>query len=175
MRFIKILFVISSIVLLFCICVQAQEEPQIYSKAVQSAAAGDRDFAFMYFNSLLVNFPESKYNESALFATGEYYFMAADYYDALGAFNKFTANYPDSKNKVFALAYLLKIAEKEGQDALKKSLENKIVTLNQVSLLFRNFKEYKYKSPLCRKHKVIYYVDRVEFYIDGELFAKIPY
>lgn len=170
-----ILFMILLFIFLSCNVGYTQEEAQIYSRALEAIKSGDIDFAFLYFHSLLTNYPESKYTQEALFATGEYYFLIADYRDAAAAFIRFVGDYPNSKAKPFALAYLLKIAEKGSQESLVKNLENKIATLQRLSLLFRKFKEYKYRSPLYRKHRVIYYVDKVEFYIDGQLFAKISY
>jgi hypothetical protein len=84
-------------------------------------------------------------------------------------------NYPDFKGKLFALAYLYKIAESAGQEELKEKLKTEIVTFKRVSLLFRNSQKYVYRSPLLKRYKVEYYIDRVEFYLDGESFAQIPF
>ena len=153
----------------------AQEEGQLYSLAVSAVKSGDLNTAFMHFHSFLENYPESKYREKALFAIGEYYFLIADYSDAVSAFVSFISDYPDSKARQFALGYLLKIAQIRGDESTVKSLEEKIVTLRQLTLLFSDFKEYKYRSPLLKEHRVIYYIDKVEFYVDKELFAKISY
>ena len=171
----KILCAALLLVLSFFNIAHAQEGGQIYSMAVREARSGNIDAAFMYFRSLLTNYPDSKYTENALFATGEYYFLIADYADAIPAFTRYLNDYPDSAGITFTLMYLLKIAEKRGQELLAKNLEKKIVTFRQMSFLFRESKEYKYQSALYRKHRVVYYIDKVEFYIDGELFAKISY
>ncbi|MCK5180864.1 MAG: hypothetical protein KAR32_15130, partial [Candidatus Omnitrophica bacterium] len=38
---------------------------QVYSMAFEFAKTGQEDFAFMYFNELMRNYPESKYREQA--------------------------------------------------------------------------------------------------------------
>lgn len=160
--------------LLFGTC-YAEEGGRLYSSAIREARSGNKDTAFMYFRSFLVNYPDSRYARDALFATGEYYFLISDYADSARAFTRYLDDYPDSPCVSFALAYLLKIAEKRGEEALVGDLKKKIATLRQMSFLFRESKEYKYRSALFRKHKAVYYIDRAEFYIDGELFAKISY
>lgn len=153
----------------------AEEGGRMYTLAVREARSGNKETAFMYFRSFLANYPDSRYARDALFATGEYYFLISDYADSAQSFTRYLDDYPDSPCVSFALAYLLKIAEKRGEEALAGDLEKKIATLRQMSFLFREFKEYKYRSSLYRKHKAVYYIDRAEFYIDGELFAKISY
>lgn len=153
----------------------AQESGQIYSLAVSEARSGNTDSAFLYLRSLLDDFPGSKYAPDALFASGEYYFSIADYADSIKAFARYLNDYPDSPGMIFAFMYLLKIAENRGDESSAQNLRKKIITLKQVSFLFRESKVYKYRSALYRKHKAAYYIDRVEFHIDGELFAKISY
>lgn len=148
-----------------------QSERQEYSAAVEFAKKGDIDFAFMHFRSLL----NTGYRQEALFAVGEYYFLKSDYTDAVSAFTDYLREFPDSSGKPFALAYLLKIEERAGRESLVQDLTKKIVTLRRMILVFKDFKEYEFKSGLNRQHKVIYYIDKVEFYINGQLFARIPY
>lgn len=162
-------------ILLFSQMAYAEESAQLYSLALREARSGNADNAFMHLRSILESYPESKYAPDAQFATGEYYFLVAAYADAIQAFARYLNDYPDSPGTAFAFMYLLKISENRGQDALAKNLRKKIATLRQMSFLFRESKAYKYRSALYRKHKAAYYIDRVEFYIDGELFAKISY
>jgi hypothetical protein len=123
----------------------------------------------------LENYPDSRNAEEALFATAEYYFLLGDFTDARPGFIKFISEYPDSKAKPFALVYLIKIAEKQAQESLAESLRKQIITSQQLVLLFRDFKESQYLSPLYRRHKAVHFIDKIEFYIDGELFAQISY
>lgn len=153
----------------------AQEAGQLYATARKEARSGNIHSAFMRFRTLLLDYPHSQYSESALFATGEYYFLIADYHDAIKTFTRYRIEYPDSKAGVFALLYLLKIARIQEKEEAIKDFEKKIVTLKQTTLLFRESKEYKYRSPFHRTHRVVYYIDKIEWYIEGGLFAKISY
>lgn len=153
----------------------AEESAQLYSLALKEARSGNPDNAFMYLRSIPKNYPDSKFASDAQFAIGEYYFLISAYADSIQAFARYLNDYPDSPAEAFAFMYLLKIAEKRGQDELAKNLRKKIATLRQTSFLFRESKVYQYRSALYRKHKAAHYIDRVEFYIDGELFAKISY
>ncbi|MFC1804732.1 tol-pal system YbgF family protein [Candidatus Omnitrophota bacterium] len=151
------------------------EAGRIYSEAKSAARRGKQDFAFIRFDSLLRRFPDSRYAQDALFANGEYYFQIGDYRDAVRIFKKLAQKYPDSKSKPFDLAYRLRIAREEDDQELVQDLEKEIVAFERLSLFFRESKEHQYRSPLNRKHKVIYFIDKVEFYVDGELFEKVSY
>jgi len=171
----KVLPIVTLLVFLFLSLAYAQESQRIYSLALKAAKEGDPGYAFMSFRYLLSNYPDSKHREAALFATGEYYFLIGDYTDARPVFIKFVDEYPNSKVRPFALAYLIKIAEKQDQEALAESMEKEIITSQQLILLFRDFKEFRYLSPLHRRYKAVHFIDKIEFYIDGELFAQISY
>ncbi|MFH1413595.1 MAG: hypothetical protein ABIG56_01965 [Candidatus Omnitrophota bacterium] len=147
----------------------------MYSHAVKAAKAGNLSAAFMYFHSLMNSNPDSKYRAEALFAIGEYYFLIANSYDAFISFADFVNEFPDSQGKVFALVYLLKIAEKIDKTSIAQGLEKDIVTFKRLLFLFKDYKEYEYLSPLHREHKLVYFIDKVEAYVNGELFAQIPY
>ena len=153
----------------------AQNDNQIYAMAIREAKAGNMDFAFMHFRSLLRNYPDSKYAHDALFATGEYYFIAGDYNNTIEALSNFINDYPDSEGLPFALLYLLKAAEIRRQEPLAEKLKNKIISLKRLSFLFRESEGYTYKSPLRIKYRVIYYIDKVEFHVDDKLSEKISY
>jgi len=172
---IKIFITIFLFIFLFYNLGHAQEEAKLYSQAVKAAKSGNFIFAFMYFRSLLANYPDSKYREGALFAQGEYYFLIADYNDAGSTFIKFINNYLGSKARIFALAYLFKIAENKKNSSLAKKIKNEIITFQRLSFLFSNYKEFKYRSLFLKKYRALYYIDKVEFYAGGELFAQIPY
>ncbi|MFH1414122.1 MAG: hypothetical protein ABIG56_04685 [Candidatus Omnitrophota bacterium] len=153
----------------------AEGDALMYSRAAKAAKAGNVSAAFMYFHSLMNSNPDSRYRDEALFAIGEYYFLISNSYDAFISFADFVNEFPDSQGKVFALVYLLKIAEKADKTSIAQGLEKDIVTFKRLILLFKEYKEYKYLSPLHREHKLVYFIDKVEAYVDGELLAQIPY
>ena len=153
----------------------APGETRLYSKAVRFAQAGQVHFAFMQYNQLLRNYPASKYRGRALFAAGEYYFRISGFQDAEKAFTAFLDEYPDAQEKIYALAYLLRIARRNGNEASVEDLEKQIIDLRQVSFVFRESKEAAYRSPLHQNYKAVSYIDKIEFYVEGKLFAKVSY
>jgi len=54
-------------------------------------------------------------------------------------------------------------------------LEKQIIDLQQVSFVFRESKKISYKSPLYQNYKTIIHIDKIEFFVEGELFAKVSY
>jgi len=153
----------------------AQSDREVHAMAVRAVRTGNNDSAFMYFRSLLETYADSKYTEEALFATAEYYFTKQDYRDAYHSFMKFIDTYPDSKAYLFALSYVFNIAEKLGKDSLLENVKRELVNRKQQVFLFKASKEAKYRSPFLRMHKVIYYIDKIEFYVDDTLLEKISF
>lgn len=147
----------------------------LFYQGVRLSRSGRVDFAFMNFDRLLREFPRSKYSEDALFSVGEYYFIIKDYRQAKDNFIKFISLYPESKTRLFAFAYLIKIAERGFKEDAILNYEKEIVTSEQTSLIFRDSKEVVYSSGLSRSHKAVYFIDKVEIYIDDESFTSIPF
>lgn len=155
--------------------VYPQRGRDLYYKGVETARFGDKDFAFMYFRMFLRGHPKSELAEGALFSLGEYYFEVFDYYDTKKTFSRFIASYPKSVAKIFALAYLLEVARDEGNQDLEEKLTKEIVTSKQLSLLFSEFKKHTYTSSFSKKYTAIFFIDKVEIYVDEEFFSKISY
>lgn len=148
---------------------------QSYALAVRAARQHDYDAAFMYFRAVLREPVTELYREQALFATGEYYYLKGIHTEARRVFADYLKQYPSEAKRIFALAYLLALAQETGQTELAERISHQIITMQQVSLLFRETKEYEAVSALQRNLKVVYYIDKVEFYADQELFQSIPY
>lgn len=146
-----------------------------YSQAQSAVKSGNREFAFMHFLTVLKNNPAPKYREKALFATAEYFFSVSDYIDAFSTLKEFLEDYPDSKMRTLALLYLLKISQIWGNEQSAKDIEKQIINEKRIVLLFKDVQEYKPKSPLGIDYKLIYYIDRLEFYLDGKLQTQIYY
>lgn len=147
----------------------------LYSKTIQEAKSGNMDFAFMHLRAILKNYPDSKYACDALFAEGEYFFSASDYHNASLIFSNVLDKCPDGKGVLFALMYLLKVAEIRQEESLIRKLKNEIINFKRLTFLFKETKDYKYKSLLLKKHRVVFHIDKIEFYVDGKLFKEIPY
>lgn len=151
----------------------AGEADVLYAKAIQAARSGRIDFAFMYYNQLDRDYPRSRYREQVLLARGEYFYELPAYVQAREAFEKLLQEYPQSPGKLFILAYLYQIAAAEDKTDLTENLKKEILTFRQVGLVFEETKEYKYPSPFYRNFRAVFYIDKVEFYRGGELFATV--
>lgn len=171
----RIILLLILIISLLPPCAGASEEAALYSKAVTAAKSGQTDFAYMYYNSLARNYPQSKYREKVLFVQGEYCYQLPQYAKSKKALQEFIRDYPDSDGKLFALAYLYKIAEYEKDKTTVEKLKKEILIFKQVGLIFKEFKDYKYNSPLYHRYRAVFHIDNVEFYIGGQLFAKVSY
>lgn len=154
---------------------QASGKEEDYLLGQDAVKSGDRDFAFVYFLSEIRNNPQSEKLQEALFATAEYLFLVHDYNDAFSALMEFIGDYPLSKMRSSALFYMLKITQSWGKEDLAKTIEKQIINLKRTVLLFKETEEYKFKSPLGLDHKLIYYIDKLEFYSDGKLQSQIFY
>lgn len=154
---------------------QACGNEEDYFQAKDALKSGYKDFAFIYFKSVLKDNPQSRYREEALFATAEYYFITCNYIDAFSTLENFLQDYPDSRMRPFALFYLLKISQVWEKDNLAKTIENQIKNLKRVVLVFKENEESNFKSPLGIDHKIVYYIDRLEFYSNGKPQAQISY
>lgn len=155
--------------------VYAQDDGWLYASAVKEARDGNREFSFLQLHSLVSTYPGSKYLENSLFAIGEYHFRDNNFADASDAFSQILEKFPDSRSTVFAMAYLLKIAQDRGAEELAANLEKAIATFHKLSLVFRNSKAFTYRSASRIKYKAVYYIDKVELYKDGDLFAQVSY
>lgn len=148
---------------------------EVYLKAVKFAKEGQDHFAFMHFNNLLRSFPQSNYRQEALFATGEYYFQIAEFTKAAETFEVFLAENPSTQEKLYALGYLLNMASQENDERSMHELEKQIINLQQVSFVFREEKEIKFHSPLNKRYKAVIHINKIEIYVEGELFAQVSY
>lgn len=153
----------------------AGEADALYVKALQAARGGRVDFAFMYYSELERKYPNSRYREEALFAKGEYYYQLPGYAEAGKIFNTLIRDYPKSPSSLFALAYLYKIAEATQDTESLEQLKKDIVAFQQVGLIFKESKEYKYPSPLHSAYRAVVRIDTMEFYRGGELFVTVAY
>ncbi len=152
-----------------------RDDSSIFLQGLSEARQGRLDFAFSYFDLIVRNYQSSPYHEKALFAAGEYYFISLAYKDCRDVFNAHLRKYPASDLRAFALSYLLRLAKRDGREETVKELEKELVKTRQVSLVFRDYKEYEVTSPLNKKYKAVFYIDKVEVFIDGDLFTEVPF
>ncbi len=155
--------------------VWAQDISEVYAKAAQAAKSGQMEFAFLYYQEILTSDAEPKLKTEALFANGEYFFGLNSFREAHEYFEQYWAADGNLSGRLFALAYLLKIAQQKNRAELIDSLEREIINFEKQSFIFRNYKEYDYQSPLNRRHKAVYFIDRIVIFVEGEEFVKITF
>lgn len=165
----------AAIFALLSAALSAEADDDLYSQAASYAKNGDFDAAFMSLHLFINNNPPPKLAEKALFSIGEYYFLKSDFFDANAAFERLIKEYPGSKEKVFALAYLLKIAQIRKNKPARDKAENEIAASKQLILLFSESKQYKYASLFGKKYKAVYFIDKVEVHIDETLFTTVSF
>lgn len=159
--------------LLFSMEARASDDSDDYGRALAAARSKDLPTALMHFRPLTTH--ESPYRQAALFAVGEYAILNNIQSEAIPALTALVRDYPESRYRVFALWYLMTLAEKLGKADIAKEYQQHIIGLRQHSFLFRKSKESSIRSPLNRTLRVVYYIDKVEFYADGERCAAISY
>lgn len=166
---------ITFFVLVFCFfsSAVAGAVPREYMDAQDYLKNGDTDAAFMSYLLLSGAKRNTVYHQEAFFAVGEYYFYLDDYQDAFKTFQDFLETYPESKLRPFALFHLLKISRYWNQEKAVKSIEEEIINLKRIVLVFQENQELKLKSPLGKNYTATYYIDRVEFFVDGQIQEQI--
>lgn len=153
----------------------AGEDGILIAQARAMVTEGDYEFARMSYRRILREYPLSPYAQEALFGQGEYDFLLHDYPLAKKNFQILTRRFPKSPQHIFALIYLWKIAQDENNLPAKQALTHEIVSFRQVSLVFRKSASYRFRSPLGRDHLIIFRIDKILVYLQGELFAEIDY
>ncbi|MBF0570686.1 MAG: outer membrane protein assembly factor BamD [Candidatus Omnitrophica bacterium] len=160
----------------FCVpCVKASEADLEWKEAVGLAKQGEYDFAFMNFRTILDDYPNSRYALTAKFAQGEYYFLQNNLQMASDEFKSFYATYPRHQEALIALAYLYKIAQIQKRPESIKEYHNKAASFRQLTFIFNDKKSFKFLSGFQRKHKLVSYINKVELYVNGELFTEVPF
>jgi len=161
---------------LFIVEAYASEDKVLYYEGVRDARCNNIDFAFIMFDSLVRDYSSSKYFKDALFATGEYRFVINDYADSRVIFTKIVSYPENTKIKLFAYAYLMKLCEKTGcKHRVYLGYKKSILTFKQISLLFRKSQEVTYTSALQRVYKAVYFIDKVVIYINNEEFLTVHF
>ena len=155
--------------------VSATETKFYLSEARKAAQTGQIDFAFMNYRSLLREQPESSDKLQALFAMGEYYFLQTDFLQAELFFKEYLQGSRDPNGCLFAKFYLWKMAGAGHDKYLTSQLVKELKMPKAHTFIFRDSEEYIYKSPLNRKHLAVYFIDKIEFYVEGNLLAQVSY
>lgn len=171
----RIILAVMLLLFLFWHVVHAREDRRIFALASKYAKADNIDIAFQQYQMILADYPDSKFRGDALFAEGEYYFMISQYQKSSAAFHKCARYFPKASEGLFALLYLFRIAEIQNDELIAERLKRIIVSRKQLGFIFKDSKEYLYRSPLYRHYKAVFQIDKISLYVEGEFFAEISY
>ena len=155
-------------------CVKASEADLQWNQAIEFAKQGEYDFAFMNFHTILEAYPDSRYFPLCQFAQAEYYFLQNNLEMASDEFKKFYVKFPRRQEALAALAYLYKIAQIQQNHQEMKEYRNKVAAFRQLTFIFNDKKLFKFRSGNLREHKLVYYINKVDLYVNGKLFAEVP-
>jgi hypothetical protein len=156
-------------------CVKASEAGQEWKEAIGFAKQGENDFAFMDFQSVLDEFPQSRYCLPAEFAQAEYYFLQNNWPLASEEFESFYTQYPRHQEALIALAYLFQMAKIQKHPEDMEKYRNEAASFRQLTFIFNDKKFFNFLSGFQRRHKLVYYINKVELYVNDKLFTEIPF
>jgi hypothetical protein len=174
----RLYVIILSLLLQGCLlipCAWASEADLEWKEAIDLAKQGENDFAFMDFDSILKDYPNSRHSMAAAFALGEYYFLQNNLPMASETFENFYTQYPQHQEALVALAYLFKIAKTQNHPNDLEKYRNQAASFRQLTFIFNDKKSFKFISGFQRKYTLIYYINKVELYVNGKLFTGIPF
>lgn len=148
-----------------------------YDRAARCVKAGQTDFAFMGFRSVVRDFPETWFGRESIFAIAEYYYDNKQYYDAISKLKEYINNEPDPRGCVFAKLYLLKIVgqmDNPGAEDKAMSLDIKKELLSKPSfLVLAEYKKTSYRSPFQNRFTIKRYPGNMDIYRNAELFIRL--
>jgi hypothetical protein len=52
---------------------------------------------------------------------------------------------------------------------------NKAASFRQLTFIFNDKKSFNFLSGFQRNHKLVYYINKVDLYVNGELFTEVPF
>lgn len=153
-------------------CVTPKEGPGYY-EALQEAASGNLDFAFLELNSYLRENPDSYHAPDIKFAVAEYHLGVKNYREAIDRLSKYIIDYPEEQNALLAQILLYKaLIDFNPQSPLLEKLKERLFS-KSIFLFLSDSKTKLYKSLLNNKYKIIEYVDRIEVLKNDEAILRI--
>lgn len=143
------------------------------SSAAVVGLTAQADFLFMQCRKIARESPKSDKGLEALFAMGEYYFLMGDYTHAKECFEEFLQLGKDKYQKLFTYVFLIKIAESQADNKSSKQLLKDLMVLQKNFFVFKKSKQFTFKSPLNLRHRIVYSIEKTEFYVEGDRLAEI--
>ena len=167
-----------AICILLCIVVLSSingyaANPASVDETMRSISRDKKDLErFLNFRTNLRSDISKKEKAKIDFAMAEYYFKLKDYSDAQRAFGEYVANNPQGISALLANVYLCKLAELYGKGSKAMDIK-KDMFKDQFILLFDKFKVLNYVSLNENQYAIHYFVDRIEIYLNGDIFEQI--
>lgn len=151
----------------------AQEASEHIQQA-QAAIAEDTKGVerFLSFRTKLQYGVSKKEKEKLDFAVAEYYYKIRDYSDARRAFEEYVAENPNGIGALLANVYLYRLSKFYGKEE-KAAFHKKELFKNQFVLLFEKYKVIDYQSLNHNEYKIHYFLDHIEFYLNGDIFEQV--
>ena len=106
------------------------------------------------------------------FAIGEYYFRNKVFYDSRYVFAQCISENPIGINTLLAHIYLYKLAKLQDMHSEAGDIAREVLK-EQFVLLFNKYKMLKYTSLYGNEYEVRYFVDKIEVFLNGDLFEEI--
>ena len=169
----RFVFLKIMIIVCFCLCGNHSFVVQAFAGKMNFSNEEEDFEKFVLLRSRLKENIKNKERIKINFSIAEYYYKANDLYDAGVAFSDYLTQDHQGIGAFLANVYLYKIASNKNDDqklaALKKELFKE-----QFILLFDKFKVQEYLSySFKNKYEIRYFVDKIEVYLNGELFEQI--
>ncbi|MCK4423215.1 MAG: hypothetical protein KAV18_04010, partial [Candidatus Omnitrophica bacterium] len=153
-------------------------KPKEYIEAINLCKKGKNEFGLLKFNKVIEKYPDSPWTRMSIFSAAEIYVGLNCYNDAVKLWIRYMSDYPDNKETILAKIYLVitmtrmkgasEVEAEQFLEQLKKQIFSKPVFLG-----FKEYKKYVYKSAVKNKYELREYVDKIEVYLNGEIFYKI--
>jgi outer membrane protein assembly factor BamD (BamD/ComL family) len=153
--------------------VKAADADILWNRAISMAKQGQMDMAFIDFRMLVHSYPDARQKPTAQLGLGEYHFSHHSFSLAAKEFKDFYNQYPKRQDSVIALAYLYKMAQMNGQNHLMEEYRQKIISSRQVAFIFKDSQSFRYVSGFQHKYEVVFYIDKIEVWVNGNFFVSV--
>jgi hypothetical protein len=156
-------------------CAKASEADLEWKDAMGAVKEGETDVAYLDFNSILALYPESDCAMAATFAVGEYHFQHGDFQLAAEQFKNFSLKYNKNQQALAALVYLYKIAQIENDPVRMKEYQADVASFRQNAFIFSDKKHFSFSTGFKHHYKMVYAIDKVGLYVNGQPLAEVPF
>lgn len=147
----------------------------VWAKCPCESQSNDADQDLKKFMSLrakLHNTAKASEKKAITFAIAEYYFKTNSLVDAKREFETYARQDSGSITDFLARVYLYKIAKARKNEIRMIDLKKEIFK-DQFILLFDQYKTKQYVSLLGSKYEIRYFVDKIEVFLNGDIFEQV--